>query len=246
VSALEQALSVTKTTDVNFAKLTAEIERQAAALTKATNAAKLYSNSTKQPQLALAPGKGPSQFVFQGPSAQDIADEQRNLRRQQKITQRVDYFSTGGASPADRGLLPRPDIEAIQQDRDLATARKRTAAETLKTITTENKQRAQQAAARRKQIGSRVSGAIGSGLIGGGFPLLFGQGAGAAAGGAIGAIGGGGPFGAVHHAANASSAPPIASQRHSSAPLWRRLKNCRIETPAAPITASTAQPSGWP
>ena len=191
VSALEQALSVTKTTDVNFAKLTAEIERQAAALTKATNAAKLYSNSTKQPQLALAPGKGPSQFVFQGPSAQDIADEQRNLRRQQKITQRVDYFSTGGASPADRGLLPRPDLEAIQQDRDLATARKRTAAETLKTITTENKQRAQQAAARRKQIGSRVSGAIGSGLIGGGFPLLFGQGAGAAAGGAIGGIGGG-------------------------------------------------------
>ena len=190
VSALEQALSVTKTTDVNFAKLTSEIERQAAALAKATNAAKLYSSSFKQPQLALPPGKGPSQFVFQGPSAQDIANEQRNLRRQQKIAQRIDYFSTGGASPADPGLLARPNLEAIRQERDLATARKRTAAETAKTQRTE-RQSAQQRAKLTKDVAANA-------LIGVGFPLLFGQGVGAAAGGGIGgALGalGGGSFG---------------------------------------------------
>ena len=39
--------------------------------------------------------------------------------------------------------------------------------------------------------GGRISGAISSGLIGGGFPLLFGQGAGAAAGGLVGGVAGG-------------------------------------------------------
>ena len=42
-----------------------------------------------------------------------------------------------------------------------------------------------------KAIGKSVKGAIGSGLIGGGFPLLFGQGVGAAAGGAVGGAAGG-------------------------------------------------------
>lgn len=43
----------------------------------------------------------------------------------------------------------------------------------------------------RQQFRSRAGTAISSGLIGGGFPLLFGQGAGAAAGGAIGGLAGG-------------------------------------------------------
>jgi tape measure domain-containing protein len=40
-------------------------------------------------------------------------------------------------------------------------------------------------------IGGRVPSALSSGIIGGGFPLLFGQGAGAAAGGALGGVAGG-------------------------------------------------------
>jgi hypothetical protein len=49
----------------------------------------------------------------------------------------------------------------------------------------------QQAETRRTQLGRRAGGAISSGLIGGGFPLLFGQGAGAAVGGAAGGVAGG-------------------------------------------------------
>jgi len=96
--------------------------------------------------------------------------------------------TTGAAAnPA----TPGASIAATRADEELKKARAKTAAETLRTTTSENKQQVQRAANRRKEIGSRVSGAIGSGLIGGGFPLLFGQGAGAAAGGAIGGIGGG-------------------------------------------------------
>ena len=47
------------------------------------------------------------------------------------------------------------------------------------------------AEARRRELGGRVGGAISSGLIGGGFPLLFGQGTGAALGGGIGGLAGG-------------------------------------------------------
>ncbi len=183
ITALRQALSVTKTTDINFAKLTGEIDRQTAALAKATNAAKLYSESLKQPQLALPPGRGPGQFVFQGKTAEELAAEQRSLRRQQKISERIDYFSTGGTSPADRGLLARPNTEAIKSERELAAARKRTSSETAKARTAESK--------RNRDILSNA-------LIGGAFPLLFGQGIGASIGGALGGgIGGaiGGQFG---------------------------------------------------
>jgi len=44
---------------------------------------------------------------------------------------------------------------------------------------------------RRQQRNQRIGGALSSGLIGGGFPLLFGQGGTAAAGGAIGGLAGG-------------------------------------------------------
>ena len=59
----------------------------------------------------------------------------------------------------------------------------------------------QQAQAEKQRISARnqrIGGAVSSGLIGGGFPLLFGQGGGAAAGGFAGGIAGGligGPFG---------------------------------------------------
>ena len=45
--------------------------------------------------------------------------------------------------------------------------------------------------AQRRARGKQFRGAVGSGLIGGAFPLLFGQGPGAAAGGALGGAMGG-------------------------------------------------------
>ncbi len=44
---------------------------------------------------------------------------------------------------------------------------------------------------RRQQRNQRIGGALSSGLIGGGFPLLFGQGGASAVGGALGGVAGG-------------------------------------------------------
>lgn len=125
--------------------------------------------------------------------ADEIRSAERTDRRQQKISDRQEYLSTGGLDRSVAGgqSFRAPDPGAIKAEEALQRARANTAAQTLRTTTTENKQRASQAAARRKDINKRVSGAIGSGLIGGGFPLLFGQGAGAAVGGAVGGVGGG-------------------------------------------------------
>lgn len=66
----------------------------------------------------------------------------------------------------------------------LAQARKRSALATEKS-----------AAAEQKQASADLKGRISSGLIGGAFPLLFGQGPGAALGGLAGGVAGGGAFG---------------------------------------------------
>jgi len=71
----------------------------------------------------------------------------------------------------------------------------------LKLLRAELALQRQQAQAEQQRISARnqrIGGAVSSGLIGGGFPLLFGQGGGAAAGGALGGVAGGligGPFG---------------------------------------------------
>jgi hypothetical protein len=190
VQALKQAQSLTSTTDANFAKLTAEISRQRQALEQAAAAAERYGKSLKAPQLALPPGRGPSQFTFTGPTAEDLAAEERNRRRQAKIGSRVDYFSTGGRSTPDAGFVAKPNLAAIEAERRLGKERQKTAAESLKASKAEAQQR-QAAAKRSKDVLSNA-------LIGGAFPALFGQGAGASIGGALGGgIGGaiGGQFG---------------------------------------------------
>jgi len=166
-----------------------DVSRQRAALQQALTAA----NSEQL---------GTAKQITQNVSRQLTIDENSlkvaNLKeaaekRRQKAAASVsvDPAAQGPASPV-RGskTLPGSPI-ALQAEEKLQKARDKTATQTLRASQSEQKQQAQQAAARRKEIGSRVSGAIGSGLIGGGFPLLFGQGAGAAAGGAIGGIGGG-------------------------------------------------------
>jgi hypothetical protein len=65
-----------------------------------------------------------------------------------------------------------------------AIAQERRASQGLRQAQTE-------ARLRQKNLRGRVGGAISSGIIGGGFPLLFGQGLGAAAGGLAGGVGGG-------------------------------------------------------
>jgi hypothetical protein len=77
----------------------------------------------------------------------------------------------------------RPATSTIEPERRLASERRRTAAESLKAIKAEEQQR-QLTARRRKDILSNA-------LIGGAFPLLFGQGVGASFGGAAGGAAGG-------------------------------------------------------
>jgi hypothetical protein len=198
--ALQQALSVTSVTDANFAKLTAEIERQASALERAQSAASRYNQIFGAQPKALPPGQGPSQFVF---SAEETAEErrarERRERRAGKIQDLQTYASTGGRDPlAGFGrLLTAPNDAAIRAEQQLAKTRLSVVDATTKATAAD----ARQAAAARKRAGggAGAGGIISSALIGGAFPLLFGQGGGAAGGGLIGgllggALGGGGGF----------------------------------------------------
>jgi hypothetical protein len=90
-------------------------------------------------------------------------------------------------NPVSPGVSVRPNPAAIEAERQLAQERVKTAAATRKAAADELRA-AQQ---RSKEIRKRAGGAISSGLIGGGFPLLFGQGPGAAVGGAFGGVAGG-------------------------------------------------------
>ena len=90
-------------------------------------------------------------------------------------------------NPVSPGVSVRPNSAAIEAERQLAQERLKTAAVTRKAAADELRA-AQQ---RSKEIRNRVGGAVSSGLIGGGFPLLFGQGPGAALGGGIGGVAGG-------------------------------------------------------
>jgi len=192
ITALEQALSVTSTTDANFAKLTAEIQKQANALTTAAAAADRYISSLSKPAPALPPAKGPAPFTQVAPTPEEAAAEERRKRREQKIADRIDYISTGGR---DQSVVPpsfaaRPDPDNIKAEERLKVARRRTRAETIKAAEADSKRRAE-SAKRRNEI-------IGNAIIGGAFPALFGQGLGASAGGALGGgLGGeiGGNFG---------------------------------------------------
>ena len=127
-------------------------------------------------------------------AAEEKRTQERNARRAEKISAREDYLSTGGR---DRSILTgtsafaRPDPQAVRAEQELQKARAKTAAQTLRTTTAENRKQERERAARSKQINERIGGTLSSGLIGGGFPLLFGQGAGAAAGGAVGGLAGG-------------------------------------------------------
>ena len=127
-------------------------------------------------------------------AAEEKRTQERNARRAEKISDREDYLSTGGR---DRSILTgtsafaRPDPQAVRAEQELQKARAKTAAQTLRTTTAENRKQERERAARGKETRERIGGTLSSGLIGGGFPLLFGQGAGAAAGGAVGGLAGG-------------------------------------------------------
>ena len=192
ITALQQALNVTTTADSNFGRLSAEIEKQAAALDRAANSASRYNqifNLAGQPK-ALPPGRGPSQFVF---SAEETPEERRTRERAERRAGKIQgiqtYASTGGADPlAGFGqLFTKPNPEAVRAEEELRKARVKTAEQTLKAAADERKA----VEATRKAASRKQQDIISNALIGGAFPLLFGQGIGASIGGAAGGAAGG-------------------------------------------------------
>ena len=94
----------------------------------------------------------------------------------------------GPASPISGRLvngsaLPGSPAALADSERKLAEARRKVDADTRRLAKEETKHTTD----RRKKVGE----AVGSGIIGGAFPALFGQGAGASLGGALGGLGGG-------------------------------------------------------
>lgn len=97
------------------------------------------------------------------------------------------------------GLKTIPDSPAgIRERKRLEAAKAREARAAERAAIAEERRASQglrqaekDARLRQKDLRGRVGGAISSGIIGGGFPLLFGQGVGAAAGGLAGGVAGG-------------------------------------------------------
>jgi hypothetical protein len=107
------------------------------------------------------------------------------LRREIDSVTRTTGTSRGGRSAGGTATGSQAQLsQSIQAERRLQAERAATAAATLKAASAELR-------ASRAARDKRISGAISSGIIGGGFPLLFGQGVGAAIGGGIGGVGGG-------------------------------------------------------
>ena len=96
----------------------------------------------------------------------------------------TDRSRAGKASSGMTATTTTQISQNIKAERTLQAERSASAAATLKAASA-------QLRANKESTAKRISGAISSGIIGGGFPLLFGQGAGAAIGGGIGGVGGG-------------------------------------------------------
>ncbi len=111
------------------------------------------------------------------------AEEERTRlrieRRARKISERQDYFATGGR---DQPSLRRMAVPSAGDPAARTRARQQAAAD-RKNAAAEKQ--------RKQEQGARLN----SGLVGGAFPLMFGQGGFAAAGGALGGSLGGGPLG---------------------------------------------------
>ena len=87
--------------------------------------------------------------------------------------------------------IDKKQKDMISNQQALAAQRERALAAQKKALDAEKKALALQRQQRNEQRRQKIGGALSSGLIGGGFPLLFGQGGAAAAGGAIGGLAGG-------------------------------------------------------
>jgi muramidase (phage lysozyme) len=105
--------------------------------------------------------------------------EARAIQGYAAITERANTFRRRQNGLITEQIRLQQGLQPLA-DREAEVARRNTRAQSLRF------QRD-----RGEQIRGRVGDATGSALIGGGFPLLFGQGAGAAAGGALGGVAGG-------------------------------------------------------
>ena len=105
---------------------------------------------------------------------------------------------TAATRPEISGPFGRPDPAAIQHEKDRSQQRAKAELDAANTEQRAQRDRTRAQQKRRDGFNKKAGDVASNTLIGGGFPLLFGQGGGAAAGGAVGgALGGlaGGGFG---------------------------------------------------
>jgi len=125
---------------------------------------------------------GGTKRTVDSPAFKAAEEERTRLRierRARKISDRQDYFATGGR---DQPTLRQMAVPSAGDPAARTRARQQAAADRKNAAA--DKQRKQEQGAR-----------LNSGLVGGAFPLMFGQGGFAAAGGALGGAIGGGPLG---------------------------------------------------
>ncbi|NBO39396.1 hypothetical protein EBU99_12520 [bacterium] len=116
-------------------------------------------------------------------AAEEERTRLRIQRRAEKIADRQNYLATGGRDQSIRGRMAAPAVV----DRGAESRARRKEAEDRRNAAAQRRASEKQA----QERGARIN----SGLIGGAFPLMFGQGGFASAGGAIGGTLGGGPLG---------------------------------------------------
>ena len=190
---LRNRLNVLDAKGVDVSKLRATYEQanQKATQSQFGTSQRLLQNLARQVSLA--------ENDLRVTKLREAADKRRIKEATQTATAAAGTPKPQGPFSPVGGLRTIPDSPAGIQERkrlDAAKAREAKAAERA-AIAEERRagqglrQAEKEARLRQKDLRGRVSGAISSGLIGGGFPLLFGQGVGAAAGGLVGGVGGG-------------------------------------------------------
>ena len=190
---LRNRLNVLDAKGVDVSKLRATYEQANAAATQSQfgTSQRLLQNLTRQVSLA--------ENDLRVTKLREAADKRRIKEATQTGTSAAGTPKAQGPTSPIGGLRTIPDSPAgIREQKRLDAAKAREARAAERAAIAEERRASQglrqaekEARLRQKDLRGRVSGALSSGIIGGGFPLLFGQGVGAAAGGLVGGVGGG-------------------------------------------------------
>ena len=158
----------------------ASMENYSRAVFKAENALRKAAQGTKQEEMAV-------KSLVSAMELENKARSRRNFLIAQEVANRRQVIATANAGFGAQG----PQAANIRAGRGPASPVRGTATMAGSPAALAAANAGGGVARAGGGITGRLGGAISSGLIGGGFPLLFGQGAGAAAGGALGGIAGG-------------------------------------------------------